>query len=91
MLTDGSAFRGSAGCKVLESTDKDGIHELGKMACVVLGNPVSVITDVEALFIRAMGRRNVKPEQLSRSRAIDAGEVTQNATVPSVLSLKFSE
>lgn len=46
-------------CKVQGAIDKNGLHKLGKMATVVLGNPSSVITDVEALLIRAMGLRNI--------------------------------
>jgi hypothetical protein len=35
-----------------------GLRNLGSMAEVELGNPVSDITDLEALLIRAMGLHN---------------------------------
>lgn len=46
-------------CAVLASKDAKGIDKLKDMAGVAVGNPHDVITDVEALLIRAMGLRNV--------------------------------
>jgi hypothetical protein len=46
-------------CRVLKRTDNNGLHKLGAMAEVAVGSPESVITDVEALIIRAMGLRNI--------------------------------
>lgn len=42
-------------CAVLKGKDNDGLCKLAKMAQIAVGNPTSVITDVEALLIRAMG------------------------------------
>lgn len=44
--------------KVLRRKNERGICHLGKLAEVVLGNPNDVVTDIEALLIRAMGPRN---------------------------------
>jgi hypothetical protein len=38
--------------------DGNGLRKLGSMAEVELGNPVSDITNLEALLIRAMGLHN---------------------------------
>ncbi len=43
---------------VLSGKDSTGIRRLKRMAEVAVGNPVAVITDVEALLIRAMGLSN---------------------------------
>lgn len=45
--------------KVLKGTDDNGLRNLGNMAEVEFGNPISDITDIEALLIRAMGLRNI--------------------------------
>ena len=42
-------------CAVLKGKDDDGLCKLAHMAQIAVGNPTSVITDVEALLIRAMG------------------------------------
>lgn len=44
---------------VLTGTDENGICRLRQMAQVAIGKPDFVITDVEALLIRAMGLRNI--------------------------------
>ena len=44
---------------VLGGTDGDGLCKLKAMAHATIGNPESVITDVEALLIRAMGLSNI--------------------------------
>jgi len=44
--------------RVLTGKDVNGLRNLGSMAEVELGNPVSDITDLEALLIRAMGLHN---------------------------------
>jgi hypothetical protein len=44
--------------RVLAGKDRNGLRNLGSMAEVELGNPISDITDLEALLIRAMGLHN---------------------------------
>jgi hypothetical protein len=46
-------------CAVLNGKDDSGICKLKDMAHVAVGKPDDVITDVEALLIRAMGLRNI--------------------------------
>jgi hypothetical protein len=46
-------------CAVLKGTHADGMRCLRPMAKAALGQPDAVITDVEALLIRAMGLRNI--------------------------------
>jgi hypothetical protein len=63
-LTDGHAgqwdrFSWFGFCKALEGRDDDGLCRLAGMANVAVGSPASVITDVEALVMRAMGLRNI--------------------------------
>ncbi|MEX0957689.1 MAG: GIY-YIG nuclease family protein [Burkholderiales bacterium] len=63
-LTDGHAghwdrFSWFGFCSVLTSQDHVGLCKLKNMAVNVVGNPSAVITDVEALLIRAMGLRNI--------------------------------
>lgn len=45
---------------VLGGTDENGFCRLREMANTTIGNPSSVITDVEALLIRAMGLSNIR-------------------------------
>ena len=47
-------------CKVLGKTDENGFRKLADMAKVAIGKPSEVITDVEALLIRAMGLSNIR-------------------------------
>ena len=47
---------------VLVTRNPAGLCKLRHMAEVVVGNPNAVITDVEALLVRAMGLRNINPE-----------------------------
>jgi hypothetical protein len=56
---------------VLGGTDNYGICKLGKMAQAVIGNPESVITDVEALLIRAMGLSNINQMNFTAADAWD--------------------
>jgi hypothetical protein len=44
---------------VLTNTDGQGLCKLRKMAQTTIGSPEDVITDVEALLIRAMGLSNI--------------------------------
>jgi hypothetical protein len=46
-------------CSVLIGKDDDGLCKLKHMAGIAVGTPNSVITDVEALLIRAMGLKNI--------------------------------
>lgn len=46
-------------CAVLAGKDAQGLCKLKPMAKAAIGNPDSVITDVEALLIRAMGLKNI--------------------------------
>jgi len=55
-------------CSVLNGTDKYGICKLRGMAGVVVGSPDSVITDVEALLIRAMGLSNINQSSFSTAQ-----------------------
>jgi hypothetical protein len=59
-------------CAVLSAKDEYGFCKLKNMAEVVVGNPESVITDVEALLIRAMGLRNIR-----QMNFVEADEWTQ--------------
>jgi hypothetical protein len=45
--------------KVQAATDENGFCKLSPMATVTLTDPTKVISDVEALLIRAMGLRNI--------------------------------
>jgi len=53
--------------RVLQRTDKDGIHNLAELASMQVGEPKTVIRDVEALLIRAMGLRNIAQTQFSEA------------------------
>jgi hypothetical protein len=46
-------------CRVQKAKDKYRLQKLGKMATSALGKPSSVISDTEALLIRAMGLMNI--------------------------------
>ncbi|HZK81453.1 MAG TPA: hypothetical protein VFC46_10310 [Humisphaera sp.] len=46
-------------CAGLKGRDGEGLHYLRSMAKAAAGQPDAVITDVEALLIRAMGLRNI--------------------------------
>jgi hypothetical protein len=46
--------------RVLNKRDEIGLHMLAEMASAAIGNPSEVITDVEALLIRAMGLTNIR-------------------------------
>ena len=46
--------------KMLVRTDENGLCEMGEMANTSIGSPTEVITDVEALLIRAMGLMNIR-------------------------------
>ena len=46
-------------CSVLKGKDNDGFCRLASLARVTVGDPQFVITDVEALLIRAMGLKNI--------------------------------
>lgn len=45
--------------QVLGATDKDSMCRLKKLASVTVGSPATIIRDVEALLIRAMGLTNI--------------------------------
>ncbi len=53
--------------KVLEGQDEFGLRKLAELAQVVVGSPNSVITDVEALLIRAMGLRNINQNKFAEA------------------------
>jgi hypothetical protein len=46
-------------CSVRKGKDDYGLRKLGDMPRLATGNPKTVITDVEALLIRAMGLSNI--------------------------------
>ena len=52
-------------CSVLKSKDEHGLQMLKAMAKGAFGTPDSLITDVEALLIRAMGLRNINQNNFS--------------------------
>ena len=55
-------------CSILKRTDADGLCCLRSMANVAIGRPDAVITDVEALLIRAMGLRNINQNNFSTAK-----------------------
>ena len=59
-------------CSVLSGKDENGYCKLRDMAEAVVGDPKSVITDVEALLIRAMGLSNIR-----QMNFVEANEWTQ--------------
>lgn len=66
-------------CSVLKSRDDSGYCRLKDIPDVAVGDPKKVITDVEALLIRAMGLKNINKTNFSaatewtqvKSREID--------------------
>ncbi len=52
-------------CSVLLGKDDEGLCRLKKMAGIAVGKPASVITDVEALLIRAMGLTNINQNKFA--------------------------
>jgi hypothetical protein len=46
-------------CKIQAAKDKYGLQVLGGMAITALGKPSAVITDIEAMLIRAMALKNI--------------------------------
>ena len=76
-LTDGhedqwDRFSWFGFCAVLSGKDENGFCNLRGMAEAVVGDPKSVITDVEALLIRAMGLSNIR-----QMNFVEAKEWTQ--------------
>ena len=53
--------------RVLKGVDDEGLHKLGELASMQVGEPKTVIRDVEALLIRAMGLSNVSQTQFSEA------------------------
>ena len=53
--------------RVLKGVDEEGIQKLGDLASMQVGEPKTVIRDVEALLIRAMGLRNIAQTQFSEA------------------------
>lgn len=53
--------------RVLQGVDDEGLHKLGELASMQVGKPKTVIRDVEALLIRAMGLSNVAKTQFSEA------------------------
>ena len=53
--------------RVLKGTDEHSICKLRKLAGIGVGEPATVIRDVEALLIRAMGLTNVAQTQFSEA------------------------
>jgi hypothetical protein len=53
--------------RVLEGKDEVGLCKLASMATVVVGSPDTVITDVEALLIRAMGLKNINQSNFAEA------------------------
>jgi hypothetical protein len=54
-------------CSVRKGKDDHGLHRLGSMARVVVGQPDAVITDVEAILIRAMALQNINQNSFSKA------------------------
>ena len=53
--------------KVLSTKDEFGIRKLKDLASATVGEPATVIRDVEALLIRAMGLTNIAQTQFSKA------------------------
>ena len=53
--------------RVLKGVDEEGICKLGALASVQVGEPETVIRDVEALLIRAMGLWNIAQMQFAEA------------------------
>jgi hypothetical protein len=47
-------------CQILKGTDEEGLCKLKDMATATINDPELVISDVEALLIRAMGLSNIR-------------------------------
>jgi hypothetical protein len=74
---------------LLNGKDDDGLCKLKHMAGVAVGSPNSVISDVEAAFIRAMGLKNINQnnfataEEWTQVKAHDATTTTEKRKCPS--------
>lgn len=66
--------------RVLKAKDEDGIRELANLAIGQMGQSETIIRDVEALLIRAMGLRNIAQTKFSAAEKwlqVEKHEVAQ--------------